>query len=74
MTTLSGTQKAALLLIQIGREQAARVMAKLDESEIEELTAEIARLERIDAGTAQAVLDEFYEQSIGGTGPATDAP
>lgn len=65
MHTLSGTQKAALLLIQIGREQAARVMARLDESEIEELTTEIARLERVDAGTAQSVIDEFYEASIG---------
>ena len=71
MHALSGTQKAALLLIQIGREQAARVMARLDESEIEELTTEIARLERVDAGTAQEVIDEFYEASIGGSGPAS---
>ena len=65
---LSGTQKAALLLIQLGREQAARVMAQLDEAEIEELTAEIARLERVDPASAQAVVDEFYEASLGGSG------
>ncbi len=62
---LTGTQKAALLLIQLGREQAARVMSQLDESEIEELTTEIARLERVDPKLAQAVVDEFYEASVG---------
>jgi flagellar motor switch protein FliG len=68
MNLLTGTQKAALLLIQIGREGAARVMAQLDESEIEELTTEIARLDRVDPVSAQAVLDEFYESSMGGIG------
>jgi flagellar motor switch protein FliG len=65
---MTGTQKAALLLIQLGKEQAARVMAQLDESEIEELSTEIARLERIDAGTAEEVIDEFYAASIGPRG------
>jgi flagellar motor switch protein FliG len=65
---LNGTQKAALLLIQLGREQAARVMAQLDEAEIEELTTEIARLERVDARMADEVLDEFYEAAVGGPG------
>lgn len=65
---LSGVQKAALMLIQLGREQAARVMAQLDESEIEELTTEIARLERVDPKMADGVLDEFYEASLGGNG------
>ena len=69
-TMLSGTQKAALLLIQLGKEQAARVMAQMDESEIEELTTEIARLERVNPEVAQAVLDEFYETSIGGPAAA----
>lgn len=68
MSILTGTQKAALLLIQIGREGAARVMAQLDESEIEELTTEIARLERVDPVAAQSVLDEFYASSMGGDG------
>ena len=65
---MTGTQKAALLLIQLGKEQAARVMAQLDETEIEELSKEIARLERIDASTAEEVIDEFYAASIGPRG------
>lgn len=65
---LTGTQKAALVLIQLGKEQAARVMSLMDEQEIEELTTEIARLERIDPGVADSVLDEFYTSSLGGRG------
>lgn len=65
---MTGTQKAALLLIQLGKDNAARVMQMLDESEIEELTTEIARLERVDASTAEQVLEEFYNASTGPRG------
>ncbi len=65
---LTGTQKAALILIQLGKEQAAKVLSRLDDAEIEELTTEIARLERVDSATADEVLDEFYAASLGVTG------
>ncbi len=65
---MTGTQKAALLLIQLGKDQAARIMSMLEESEIEELTTEIARLERFDPATADEVLDEFYAASFGPKG------
>lgn len=67
---LTGTQKAALLLIQLGKDHASRVMAQLDEAEIEALTTEIARLERIDTVTADGVLEEFYDASMGGSSTA----
>jgi len=65
--SLTGTQKAAVVLLQLGRERAARVMAQLDETEIDEITAEIVRLENIDPRLAQGVLEEFHAVSI--TGP-----
>ncbi|HEY3438471.1 MAG TPA: flagellar motor switch protein FliG [Actinotalea sp.] len=68
---LTGTQKAALILIQLGRDQAARVMSQFDDTEIEELTTEIARLERVDQKTADGVLEEFYERSLGGSSPSS---
>ncbi|WP_199422590.1 flagellar motor switch protein FliG [Actinotalea solisilvae] len=68
---LTGRQKAALMLIQLGKEQAARVMAQFDDAEIEELTAEIARLERVDASVADGVLEEFHAASISGTGASS---
>lgn len=46
-SALSGTQKAALVLIQLGRERAARVLNEFQATEIEELTAEIVRMDRI---------------------------
>ena len=67
---LNGTQKAALLLIQLGKDHAARVMAQLDEAEIEALTTEIARLERVDTVVADGVLEEFYDASMGGSSTA----
>lgn len=77
MATLTGTQKAAMLLLQLGRERAARVMSQLDTAEIEELTAEIMRLERVDQTVADEVVEEFYAASMigpavgGGIGYAT---
>ncbi|MGW6132498.1 flagellar motor switch protein FliG [Cellulomonas sp. NPDC055163] len=66
--TLTGTQKAAMLLLQLGRDRAARVMAELDTPEIEALTAEIMRLERVEQGQADEVLEEFYDVSVVGPG------
>jgi len=65
--SLNGTQKAAVVLLQLGRERAARVLARLDETEIDEITAEIVRLENIDPGLAESVMEEFHAVSI--TGP-----
>ena len=63
---LSGTQKAAIVLLQLGRERAARVMSRLDESEIDEITAEIVRLENLDPRVADGVMEEFHAVSIVG--------
>ena len=63
---LTGVQKAAVVLMQLGRERAARVMSRLSETEIDEITAEIVRLESIDGITADSVLEEFHAVSIQG--------
>jgi flagellar motor switch protein FliG len=59
-TTMSGMRKAAILLIRMGREASTRLMAGLRESEVEELSAEIARLGKLEPQMADDVLDEFY--------------
>src|SRR5690554_6889053 len=64
---LSGTQKAALVLMQIGRERAAKILSRLDESTIEELTAEIVRMERVDRAVADSVIGEFHSLTLGGS-------
>ncbi|HEY0187058.1 MAG TPA: flagellar motor switch protein FliG [Cellulomonas sp.] len=65
---LNGTQKAAMLLLQLGRERAAKVMSTLETAEIEELTAEIMRLEHVDQALADEVVEEFYAASMIGPG------
>lgn len=58
---LSGLRKAAILLVQLGREQSAEIMKQLRDSEVEALTAEIARLESVDVDTLDDVLEEFQQ-------------
>lgn len=67
-TVLTGAQKAALLLLQLGHDRAARVLQRLDEYEIEELTAEIVRLEHVDQALADEVVDEFWSAHTLGVG------
>ncbi|MPV38435.1 flagellar motor switch protein FliG [Georgenia subflava] len=60
--TLTSAQKAAVVLLQIGHERAAKVLAELSPSEVEEITAEIVRMEEVPASTADAVVSEFHRQ------------
>jgi flagellar motor switch protein FliG len=62
MTTieaLTGAQKAAVLLVQLGREKSAAVLKSLRESEVEDVLNEIARLRGVPNETVDAVFDEF---------------
>ncbi|GAA3273166.1 MULTISPECIES: flagellar motor switch protein FliG [Dactylosporangium] len=67
MTTgeMTGLRKAAVLLVQMGKEEAAKIMAHLRESEVEELTAEIVRLGQVEADVANVVLEEFHDMATG---------
>jgi len=56
---MTGLRKAAVLLVQMGKEDATRLLAKMHESEVEELTAEIARLGAVEKGVADEVVSEF---------------
>jgi flagellar motor switch protein FliG len=58
---LSGLRKTAILLVQMGKEASAKILAQMRENEIEELTAEIARLGQIETQTATDVLVEFHD-------------
>jgi flagellar motor switch protein FliG len=56
---MSGRQKAAILVLQLGREESARVLGQLSEAELEDLGAEIARIGSVPPDVASAVLGEF---------------
>jgi flagellar motor switch protein FliG len=57
---LTGARKAAVVLLQMGKEEAARVLSYLKETEVEELTAEIVRLGSVEGTVADDVLSEFH--------------
>ncbi|MBM0124187.1 flagellar motor switch protein FliG [Pimelobacter simplex] len=56
-----GVRKAAVLLIQMGKERAAQVMAHLSDAEVEAISGEIARLDAVSASETSQVLTEFHD-------------
>ena len=58
--SMTGLRKAAILLVRMGKEYSSRVLASLSEGEVEELSAEIARLGKLEPDVVGDVIDEFY--------------
>jgi flagellar motor switch protein FliG len=59
--SLTGRQKAAIFLISLGPDISAEIMKHLREDEVETLTFEIARQEKVNPEFKDAVLEEFQE-------------
>nr|WP_150959636.1 flagellar motor switch protein FliG [Aneurinibacillus sp. XH2] len=59
--SLTGRQKAAILLISLGPEVSAQIFKHLREDEIEQLTLEIANVRKVDALEKEAILAEFHQ-------------
>lgn len=57
----NGKQKAAILLIALGSDKSAKVFSHLQDEEIEELTLEIANMQRVSTEEKEEILEEFYE-------------
>ncbi|RNE66681.1 flagellar motor switch protein FliG [Cryobacterium tepidiphilum] len=66
LTALSGTQKAAIVLMNMDQQRAAQVMKQFSEVEAEEIAAEIVRLRRVDASVAESALEEFHSLTVRG--------
>lgn len=58
---LTGRRKAAVLLVMLGPEKAASVLKHLDESDVEQLTIEIANIGKVTDEEKRQVLSEFQE-------------
>ncbi len=61
---LNSTQKAAMLLITMGVDNAAQVMKNMSDSEVEKISFEIAKLRDIPSEVLGQVIQEFYEVMI----------
>jgi flagellar motor switch protein FliG len=60
MANLTGAQKAAVLLLHMGKERSAAVLRSLSETEVETLMTEITRLDTVEATIVDVVMEEFH--------------
>lgn len=61
---LTPREKAAVLMITMGKDQAAKVYKFLSEEEIEQLTLSITSMRRVDPELKETVVDEFMQMCI----------
>ena len=61
---LTGIQKSAAVLVQLGTELAARVLRSMSETEAVALTLEIAKLPSLEKETIAELMEEFVESVI----------
>lgn len=60
----SAREKAAILLLALGRDSSSKVLKSLSDDEIEQLTLEIANVRRIDSQAQIEVLKEFGQACL----------
>ncbi|HUJ77320.1 MAG TPA: flagellar motor switch protein FliG [bacterium] len=60
MARLTGTQKAAILLLSLGEEAAAEVLKNLSEEEIVDVTRQMSRFHEITPQDVERVTNEYY--------------
>jgi flagellar motor switch protein FliG len=65
---MSGFRKAAILVLQLGRAESSKVLGVLSDAELEDLTAEIARMGEVTPEVSAAVLVEFAGMVMAGSG------
>lgn len=60
ISSLSGTQKVAVLMISLGVEKASTILKELKDDEVEQITIEIAKMDDISPEVVDEVVKEFY--------------
>ena len=63
-TSLTGVQKAAVLMVILGEQTSADLLRELDEDEVQRIGREIAGIPNITSETAEGVLSEFYQMLV----------
>ena len=66
-TNLTGAQKAAVLMLALGEEQASRLFGMMHEDEIKDVSSAMAQLGTVRADMVERLCLEFGE-SMGGMG------
>lgn len=60
LDALTARQKAAIVILALGRDESANVVSELDEQQLEDLSIEVARMGAVPAEVTEAVVAEFY--------------
>lgn len=60
-TTIPGRRKSAMILAILGHEVAAEVIKHFNEEQVETLSLEMARMEKVDSELREAIIREFHE-------------
>jgi flagellar motor switch protein FliG len=61
---MSSKQKAAIILMCLGPELSGKVIRHFDEDQIEQLTLEVARLDKVSSEQREAIISEFYDLAL----------
>ncbi len=59
----TGRKKAATLLLSLRKEQIVLALKQLSESEVEELTMEIARIQKVSASEQDKIIEDFLREA-----------
>jgi len=62
---ITGSQKAALLILSLDVDTASTVLDSLTQEEVKQISSEIARLDRVNTKIADVVIDEFQKLIAG---------
>ncbi len=62
--SLSGTRKAAMLLISLGDQASAKIVSQLSDDEIQRVSKEVARIKSLSGDQVEGVLEEFYNLTL----------
>lgn len=62
LAVLTGPQKAAALMLAIGEERAGRLLARMHEDELRDVSAAMAQLGSVSAATVEDLCKEFTDQ------------
>ncbi|MDE3074987.1 MAG: flagellar motor switch protein FliG [Chloroflexota bacterium] len=65
LSSLTGREKAAGLLIGLGPEISAGIIRILPEGEVDKITTELLNTDRLDSSVRDAIFEEAYQLSLG---------
>ena len=61
---ISGSRKAAILVVVLGEQVSGEVLRNLQEDEVDQISREVARMEAIAPDQAEKVLEECYQMQL----------